>query len=332
MKKLLLFLICIGCASVTFGQSNFPNLVELNKTASGEFKINIINGEPIGDPDPAHITLIGAEKGEIYDFSFTITSEEIKTCKQFAIKSNMDNWNWNSVWANDGIGSVYTDKISIEYSTDDSEPAMFIVTPGNNWTINNSLVNGTLAYNISLTVTKQEKLIPRGVILYDGIYSCGSWSQAAILGSGWNSNDYVYNGFKPEWMVKNCEFYVFFNGKDHPLLVIQEPWTEIKPSIVSDGIAKFTYEDIANSYNEDWSQLGAISVRSQGSDLTTTKMLFYSPTYTNIDNNIVADKEIVAKKYFTVSGIEIGSAQKGINIVKEIFSDGSESIGKLYIE
>lgn len=52
---------------------------------------------------------------------------------------------------------------------------------------------------------------------------------------------------------------------------------------------------------------------------------------TNISSS-AADKAIIATEYYNVAGIKMDAAQKGLNIVKNIFEDGSVEVTKAYIK
>lgn len=45
-----------------------------------------------------------------------------------------------------------------------------------------------------------------------------------------------------------------------------------------------------------------------------------------------ADKAIIATEYYNVAGIKMNAAQKGLNIVKNFFEDGSVEVKKAYIK
>ena len=72
-----------------------------------------------------------------------------------------------------------------------------------------------------------------------------------------------------------------------------------------------------------------VSIKETTGGYRITTLSFDSATNIATSNS---DKAIIATEYYNVAGIKMNAAQKGLNIVKNIFEDGSVEVTKAYIK
>ena len=237
----------------------------------------------------------------------------------------MDGYGWHNLWVSAGIGSPYTGKISVT-CTKESGDYSFYIGPGNNW-IENPALETPYTYTVTLKVTKQAEIeiTPRGKVLFEGTYTTEEhFGQATKIGISWSGSDYAYTGFKPQELVEGCEFYVFYTSEKTPNLSFQSntQWKNVSATLAKDGVAQYTYENGMSALISDgffasgFSDLCVINISADGSALTVTKVMFYTPNPTAIGEAEGSSAEVVKTEYFSLSGARVAEPVKGVNIVK----------------
>lgn len=249
----------------------------------------------------------------------------------------MDGYGWHNLWVSAGIGSPYTGKISVT-CTKESGDYSFYIGPGNN-RIENPALETPYTYTVTLKVTKQAEIeiTPRGKVLFEGTYTTEeNFGQATKIGISWSGSDYAYTGFKPQELVEGCEFYVFYTSEKTPNLSFQSntQWKNVSATLAKDGVAQYTYENGMSALISDgffasgFSDLCVINISADGSALTVTKVMFYTPNPTAIGEAEGSSAEVVKTEYFSLSGARVAEPVKGVNIVKQTLGDGSVRTSK----